>query len=87
MKVTLSWIKDYLDTTASLEEIVEKLNMLGLVVDGVEDHSKGLEEFTVAHVITAEKHADADRLNISVKWIRVKKFCRSFVVALMCTTI
>jgi phenylalanyl-tRNA synthetase beta chain len=64
MKITLSWIKDYLETTATLDQIVDQLNMLGLVVDHVIDHSKGLEAFTIAQVISAEKHPDADRLNV-----------------------
>lgn len=64
MKVTLSWLKDYLETDASLDQIVEQLSMLGLVVDDVIDNSKGLEEFRIAHVVHAEKHPDADRLNV-----------------------
>jgi len=64
MKITLSWLKEYLDTKASLEQIVEQLSMLGLVVDDVIDNSNGLEEFTIAHVVSATKHPDADRLNV-----------------------
>lgn len=64
MKFTLNWLKDHLETGASLEEIVERLSMLGLEVEGVEDRAAGLEPFTVARVISAEQHPDADRLRV-----------------------
>src|SRR5690625_1782711 len=64
MKFTLNWLKDHLETDASLEEIVERLSMLGLEVEGVEDRAAGLEPFTVARVISAEQHPDADRLRV-----------------------
>ncbi len=64
MKITLSWIKEYLDTKASNEAIIEQLSMLGLVVDDVIDRSKGMEEFKIVHVISAEKHPEADRLKV-----------------------
>lgn len=62
MKFTLSWLKDYLDTTASLDEIVEGLIGVGLEVEEVTDKSKLLAAFTVAHVRLAEKHPNADKL-------------------------
>jgi phenylalanyl-tRNA synthetase beta chain len=64
MKFTLSWLKMYLDTDASLDEIVEKLTLIGLEVESVEDRAKALEPFTVAHVISAEKHPNADKLRV-----------------------
>lgn len=64
MKFTLSWLKDHLETEASLEEIVEKLSMLGLEVEGVEDRAAALRPFTVARVLAAEPHPDADRLRV-----------------------
>ena len=64
MKFTLSWLKMYLDTDASLEEIVEKLTLIGLEVESVEDRAKALAPFTVAHVISAEQHPNADRLRV-----------------------
>ena len=64
MKFTLSWLKDHLETTASLEEITKRLTMLGLEVEGVHDRAKGLENFVVAEVVSAEKHPDADKLQI-----------------------
>ncbi|NVJ98854.1 MAG: phenylalanine--tRNA ligase subunit beta [Alphaproteobacteria bacterium] len=64
MKFSLSWLKDYLETDASLEEIVAKLNAIGLEVDTVENPAEKLAPFTVAEVLSAEKHPDADKLRI-----------------------
>src|SRR5690606_7756756 len=54
----------YLDTDASLEEIVEKLTLIGLEVESVEDRAKALAPFTVAHVVSAVQHPNADRLRV-----------------------
>ncbi|CAO3415916.1 phenylalanine--tRNA ligase subunit beta [Azospirillum doebereinerae] len=64
MKFTLSWLKDHLDTDATLDQITEKLTALGLEVEGVHDRSKELAPFHVAHVVSAEKHPDADKLRV-----------------------
>ncbi|MFC1672588.1 phenylalanine--tRNA ligase subunit beta [Pseudomonadota bacterium] len=64
MKFTLSWLKDHLDVDATLEEVCDRLTMLGLEVDSVEDRAKGLEDFVVGEVLAAEKHPDADKLQI-----------------------
>ncbi|MDK9697168.1 MAG: phenylalanine--tRNA ligase subunit beta [Siculibacillus sp.] len=64
MKFTLSWLKDHLDTTASVDEIVETLTRIGLEVEGVEDKAKALKPFVVAHVISAVQHPNADRLRV-----------------------
>lgn len=64
MKFTLNWLKDHLDTDATLEQVCERLTMLGLEVDGVEDRAKGLENFVVGEVLEAQKHPDADKLQI-----------------------
>ena len=64
MKLTLSWLKDHLDTTASLAEIVETLTRIGLEVEGVEDPAQRLEGFVVARVIEAKPHPNADRLRV-----------------------
>ncbi|MCO5147858.1 MAG: phenylalanine--tRNA ligase subunit beta [Aquamicrobium sp.] len=63
MKFTLSWLKDHLDTDASLDEIVEKLTMIGLEVESVDDKA-ALKPFVIARVLTAEKHPDADKLRV-----------------------
>jgi len=64
MKFTLSWLKRHLDTKASLEEICDKLTAIGLEVEGLEDRAKVFEPFTVALVEKAEKHPDADKLQV-----------------------
>ncbi len=61
MKFTLSWLKDHLDTTATLDEIVEGLIGVGLEVEEVADSAQ-FDAFTVAHVTLAEKHPNADKL-------------------------
>ena len=60
MKFTLSWLKDHLDTDASLDEIVERLTSIGLEVESVDDKA-GLKPFVIAKVLTAVQHPDADR--------------------------
>ncbi len=64
MKFTLSWLKDHLDTTASLSEICDKLVNLGLEVEGIENPAEKLKGFVVAHVAERDKHPNADRLSL-----------------------
>jgi len=63
MKLTLSWLKDHLETDASLEEIVERLTSIGLEVESVDDKAS-LKPFVIAKVLTAVQHPDADRLRV-----------------------
>ena len=64
MKFTLGWLKDHLETDAGLDEIVETLIKIGLEVDTVDDPGAKFAAFTVAHVVAAEKHPNADRLKV-----------------------
>ncbi len=64
MKFTLSWLKDHLDTTATIDEIAGALTDLGLEVESVIDPAARLERFTLARVQSAEQHPDADRLRV-----------------------
>jgi phenylalanyl-tRNA synthetase beta chain len=64
MKFSLSWLKDHLDTTAPLDDIVETLTRIGLEVENVEDKAKALASYTIASVISAEQHPNADRLRV-----------------------
>ena len=64
MKFTLPWLKEHLNTSASLDEIVDKLTMIGLEVERVEDKAKDYEAFKVAQIISAEQHPNADRLRV-----------------------
>ena len=70
MKFTLDWLKDHLETKKDLDTIVDTLTNIGLEIESVEDKSKTFNDFTVAEVIKAEQHPDADRLRVcSVKTI------------------
>ncbi|WP_424990772.1 phenylalanine--tRNA ligase subunit beta [Fluviibacterium sp. S390] len=64
MKFTLSWLKEHLDTTASVDEIAETLTDLGLEVEEVVNPADRLGAFTLARVVKAEKHPDADKLRV-----------------------
>ncbi len=64
MKFTLNWLKDHLETDAGLDEIVAKLSMIGLEVEGVEDRAKDLAPFKAAYVKEAKPHPNADRLRV-----------------------
>ncbi|WP_374425180.1 phenylalanine--tRNA ligase subunit beta [Paracoccus sp. (in: a-proteobacteria)] len=64
MKFTLSWLKEHLDTTATLAQITEALTDLGLEVEGVADPAARLGTFTLAKVLEAVQHPDADRLRV-----------------------
>jgi len=63
MKFTLSWLKDHLETEASLEEICERLTTIGLEVEDVDDKA-AYRPFTIARVVEAKQHPDADRLRV-----------------------
>ncbi len=64
MKFTLSWLKEHLDTDEPVEKLAEKLTMIGLEVENLEDKAKLLQPFTIARVISAEQHPNADRLRV-----------------------
>jgi phenylalanyl-tRNA synthetase beta chain len=64
VKFTLSWLKDYLKTDATVAEISAKLNEVGLEVESIEDKAATLAPFVVANVISAEKHPNADKLRV-----------------------
>ena len=64
MKFTLSWLKDHLETEASVDALAEGLTRIGLEVEGVEDKAKLLAPFTIAYVVSAVQHPNADRLRV-----------------------
>jgi phenylalanyl-tRNA synthetase beta chain len=64
MKFTLAWLKEHLETDEPLDKIVDKLTMIGLEVESVADRGKALAPFTIARVISAEQHPNADRLRV-----------------------
>ncbi len=64
MKFTLNWLKDHLDTKATPAEIEDALTQLGLEVEAISDPAAALKDFTVARVLEAEQHPDADKLRV-----------------------
>jgi phenylalanyl-tRNA synthetase beta chain len=64
MKFTLSWLKDYLDTSATVDEIADGLVGVGLEVEEISNGAATLKDFTVAYVRKAEKHPNADKLRL-----------------------
>lgn len=64
MKLTLSWLKEYLQTSAPLEEICDKLTSIGLEVESIEDKAKILASFSVAKILEAKPHENSTKLQI-----------------------
>lgn len=64
MKFTLSWLKDHLDTDASVQQVVDAMTMAGLEVEHVDDPSSKLAAFSVAKIVEAVQHPNADRLRV-----------------------
>ncbi len=64
MKFTLSWLKDHLDTTATVDALADVLTDLGLEVEGIEDPTAQLGAFRICRVIEAIQHPNADRLRV-----------------------
>ena len=64
MKFTLSWLKEHLDTTATLTEVRDGLTMLGLEVEGITNPAETLKGFVVGYVVEAKQHPNADRLRV-----------------------
>jgi len=64
MKFTLSWLKEHLDTDATLDQIDQALTRIGLEVEGIENPGEKLAAFRVAKVLTAERHPQADKLQV-----------------------
>ena len=64
MKFTLDWLKQHLDTDASVAVIAEKLTDIGLEIEGLTDRAAALADIRVAHIEEAGQHPDADRLKL-----------------------
>ena len=64
MRFTISWLKQFLDTDASLEQIANSLTMTGLEVEEIEDRLAELAAFEVAEILSTEPHPDADKLKL-----------------------
>ncbi|MBU6251888.1 MAG: phenylalanine--tRNA ligase subunit beta [Alphaproteobacteria bacterium] len=64
MKFSLSWLKEHLDTDADIQGVADALNRIGLEVEGIENPAEKLKGFTVAKVLTADRHPQADKLQV-----------------------
>lgn len=64
MKITLDWLREHLDGDFSVADVVATLNRIGHEVEGVENPAEKLAGFRVARVLTAEKHPQADKLQV-----------------------
>ncbi len=64
MKFTLGWLKEHLETDADLDALLDKLTLIGLEVEDVFDPATALAPFTVGEVLKAERHPDADKLQV-----------------------
>ncbi len=64
MKFTLSWLKEHLETTATLEQISETLTRIGLEVEEVYNPAAQLDDFVSARIESVENHPDADKLHV-----------------------
>jgi phenylalanyl-tRNA synthetase beta chain len=64
MKFTLAWLKEHLDTRASVAEIAETLTRIGLEVEEVFDPAEALGAFRVAKIVACDKHPNADKLKV-----------------------
>ena len=66
MKFTLSWLKHFLQTDASAEEIADTCTMIGLELEELTSPAEALRAFTIGHVIQAKQHPNADRLRVCI---------------------
>jgi len=64
MKFSLSWLKDHLDTDADAATVAATLTRIGLEVEGVDNPAEALKPFRIARVVTAERHPQADKLQV-----------------------
>src|SRR3954462_5202992 len=64
MKFTLSWLKQYLDTDEPVEKLADKLTMIGLEVEHLEDKAKLLAPSRIARAVSSDQPPNADRLRV-----------------------
>ena len=64
MIITLSWLKNHLNTQVSLNKIIEGLTNIGLEVENVKENQNNLNDFKIAKILNVEKHPNADKLKL-----------------------
>ena len=68
MKISLKWLREYLKTEATDEQLLNKMTEVGIEVEDVTDTTKGLNGFLVAEIKSVTKHPNSDHLNILSVW-------------------
>ncbi|MBO7332135.1 MAG: phenylalanine--tRNA ligase subunit beta, partial [Alphaproteobacteria bacterium] len=68
MKISLNWLREYLKSEATDEQLISKMTEIGIEVEEVLDTTKGLEGFIVGEIKAKEKHPNADKLNVLSVW-------------------
>ncbi len=74
MKVSLNWLRDYVDVSIDLQQLVEGLTMLGLEVEGVQEYGRGLEHILSAKILDVRQHPNADRLKVCIVDVGGKEY-------------
>src|ERR1051325_9630130 len=64
MKITLNWLKEYVDFGWSPEELAERLTMLGIEAEGIEKFGGEFQDVVVAQILSSAKHPNADKLSV-----------------------
>lgn len=64
MKFTYAWLKEFLETDAPADTVAARLTAIGLEVESMEDEAASLAPFTVAEILEAHPHPDADKLRV-----------------------
>ena len=64
MLVSKEWLNEFIKIDAGIEELAEKITRSGIEVDSITDYSKDIKKLVVGHVVSKEKHPEADKLNI-----------------------
>ena len=64
MKFTNSWLGEHVEHTLDVDALTERLSLAGLEVDELEDRAAGLSDLVVGHIIAAERHPNADKLQV-----------------------
>ena len=68
MKLSLTWLKKYLETNATPNEIADKLTSIGLEVEEIINPTEQLKDFIIGEIKNVEKHPNADKLNLLQVW-------------------
>ena len=64
MNISTSWLREWISPVVTDEILAEQLTMAGLEVDGIETVAPAFSKVVVGHVVSCEKHPDADKLNL-----------------------